>query len=204
MARSVGDLGDWMQAARAGSQEALGSALETYRRYLLSVAENNLDPRLQAKGGASDLVQETFLEAQRDFEQFTGTTEAELLAWLRKLLLNNMGNFARKYRDTEKRAVGREVALPTEGSSASGAPTPVAVGKGPSPSGLAIANEQAQAIQLALDRLPEDYRRVIQLRYQEEKSFEEIGRLLNRSPDAARKLWSRAMQQLRQEWEASP
>jgi RNA polymerase sigma factor (sigma-70 family) len=50
-------------------------------------------------------------------------------------------------------------------------------------------------------RLPEDHRRVVQLRYQEQRSFEEIGRLMDRSADAVRKLWARAMDRLRQEWE---
>src|SRR6516162_3607856 len=100
-----------LAAARAGSAEALGKALETCRRYLLLVAERRLDPKLRAKGGASDLVQETFLEAQRDFDAFRGTSEAELLAWLSRLLLNNVGNFARRYRGTDKRDVGREVVL---------------------------------------------------------------------------------------------
>jgi RNA polymerase sigma-70 factor (ECF subfamily) len=195
------DAADLLAAARSGSQEALGRALETCRRYLLLVAQRNLDPKLQAKGGASDLVQETFLEAQRDFGQFQGTTETELLAWLRRLLLNNVGNFARRYRDTDKRAVGREVALPGEGSSAGAG---ALAGSEPTPSGLAMEQEQAQALQRALARLPDEYRCVIQLRYQQAKSFEEIGRLLNRSPDAARKLWTRAMERLRQEWEGSP
>jgi RNA polymerase sigma-70 factor (ECF subfamily) len=198
MAETAKDAAQLLAAARAGSQEGLGQALETCRRYLLLVAQRNLDPALQAKGGASDLVQETFLEAQRDFAQFQGTTEAELLAWLRQLLLNTLGNFARHYRDTAKRAVGREVALPGEGSSAGAGGV---AGSGPTPSGLAMEQEQAQALQRALLRLPEEYRRAIQLRYQEGKSFEEIGQLLNRSADAARKLWTRAMERLRQEWE---
>jgi RNA polymerase sigma-70 factor (ECF subfamily) len=201
MAETPQDAARLLAAARAGSPEGLGQALETCRRYLLLVAERNFDPALRAKGGASDLVQETFLEAQRDFGRFHGTTEAELLAWLRRLLLNNVVNFARRYRDTAKRAVGREVLLPGEGSSAGAGGV---AGSGPSPSGLAMAQEQAQALQRALQRLPEDQRRVLELRFQEGMSFEEIGRVLDRSPDAARKLWSRALQRLRVEWEAPP
>ena len=57
----------------------------TFRHYLLRIAEQELDPDLRAKGGASDLVQLTFLEAQRDFARFHGDTAAELRAWLRRL-----------------------------------------------------------------------------------------------------------------------
>src|SRR5215470_7553973 len=103
MAERAQDAGRWLPAAHAGSNEALGQALEACRGYLLLIAQRHLE----AKGGASDLVQETFLEAQRDFGQFRGTSEAELLAWLRRLLLNNLGHFSRRYRDTHSRAVAR-------------------------------------------------------------------------------------------------
>ena len=73
-----------------------------------------------------------------------------------------------------------------------------------SPSGQAMENEQDQALQAALGRLPEDYRRVITLRYQEQLPFEEIGRLLQRSPDAARKLWARAVERLHEELDPPP
>src|SRR5262249_46357722 len=105
MAQSEDDAVRHLAAARAGSRADLGQALELGRKYLLLVAERELDADVQAKGGASDLVQETFLEAQRDFAQFRGTTEAELLAWLRQMLLHNIANFTRRYRGTGKRAV---------------------------------------------------------------------------------------------------
>src|SRR5262249_59741442 len=103
MAEPLEDGAAWLPAARAGSRAALGQALESFRDYLLLIAERELAPDLRAKGGASDLVQETFLEAQRDFADFRGDTEAEFRAWLRRLLLHNVANFARHYRDTAKR-----------------------------------------------------------------------------------------------------
>jgi len=62
-----------------------------------------------------------------------------------------------------------------------------------------MAQEQAEALQQALGRLPDDYRRVILLRYQEDRSFEEIGRLMQRSPNAARLLWLRAIERVKHE-----
>src|SRR4051794_37421346 len=100
MTGPVKGVADWLPGARAGAPEALGQLLEAWRGYLLVVAQRELDPDLRAKGGASDLVQETFLEAQRDFPRFHGDSEAELLAWLRRLLLNNVANFTRSYRGT--------------------------------------------------------------------------------------------------------
>jgi RNA polymerase sigma-70 factor, ECF subfamily len=202
MAIEAAEFDRQLALARAGSSEAMGKVLEACRGYLLLVAGGRLDAALQAKGGASDILQETFLEAQRDFEQFHGTSEAELLAWLRRLLLNNLSNFARRYRGTDKRAVGREVGVGAEGSSE--AVGPILVADVPTPSAEMMAQEEIQALQRALARLPEDYRQVIILRYQDEKPFEEIGLLMNRTPDAARKLWARAMERLQQEWEGPP
>ena len=62
-----------------------------------------------------------------------------------------------------------------------------------------MAHEKAEAVARALERLPEDYRRVITLRNQERRDFDEIGRLMNRSTDAARRLWSRAIERLERE-----
>jgi RNA polymerase sigma-70 factor (ECF subfamily) len=103
MSRPSQDAARWLAAARAGSKEALGEALEACRGYLLLVANRELDPDIQAKGGASDLVQETFLEAQRDFARFAGDSKEELLAWLRRMLVHNLLNFTRRYRATGKR-----------------------------------------------------------------------------------------------------
>jgi RNA polymerase sigma-70 factor (ECF subfamily) len=188
-----------LAAARGGSLEALGQSLEACRRYLLAIADRQLDPDLRAKGGASDLVQETFLEAQRDFKQFQGSSPDEFRAWLRQVLLHNVGAFTRRFRTTTKRAIALEVALSADGSAAG-------VGDGLaesnlSPSAVAIEHEQGFALRRALERLPEESRRIVMLRFEEGRSFEEIGLLTDRSPAAARKAWSRAMERLRQEWE---
>ena len=113
--------------------------------------------------------------------------------------MNNVGAFTRRFRATSKRAVAREVAFGAGGTSMGN--DPGLAGSTLSPSGVAMEHEQAMALRRALERLPEEYRRVVVLRFEEGRSFEEIGRLTGRSPDAARKVWSRAMERLRQEWE---
>src|SRR4051794_15188367 len=100
----------WIREAQAGSKEAMGQLLEACRPYLLHIAAEELRPILRSKVGASDLVQESFLEAQRDFPAFTGETEPALLAWLRSILRNNIRNLVRFY-ETDKRNVEREVSL---------------------------------------------------------------------------------------------
>jgi RNA polymerase sigma-70 factor (ECF subfamily) len=202
MAEPASDVAHWLSAARQGSVPARGQVLEACRGYLLMVAHQYLDPDLQAKGGASDLVQQTFLAAQQHFDQFRGTTEAELLGWLRQALLNNLAQFQRHYRQTAKARAALEI--PLGGDASSAGPAGRLPDAGPSPSQEATAREETEAVRRALERLPEDYRRVILLRHQEDLSFEEIGRLMDRSANAAEKLWARAVRRMRQELESSP
>jgi RNA polymerase sigma-70 factor (ECF subfamily) len=201
MTNATMDAARWLPDARAGSAEALGQVLESCRGYLLLIAQQELDAALQAKGGASDLVQQTFLEAQRDFSGFHGTTHAALLAWMRRLLLNNLANFRRDFQ-RDKRQVGREIALATGDSSVRSAGDLDA--QAPTPSVELMNAEQTAALERAVASLPEDYRRVIQLRYRDERSFEAIADLMERSENAVRKLWSRAIERLQQQLDAEP
>src|SRR5262249_24826853 len=119
-------------------------AMEDCRRYLLGIAERELDADLRAKGGASDLVQETFIDAQKLFARFEGTTEAEWLAWLRQLLLYNVAGFTRRYR-TGKRNAAREAPLGRGDSSAGwGDRLPAETG---TPSAAVRSAEEAAALE---------------------------------------------------------
>jgi RNA polymerase sigma-70 factor (ECF subfamily) len=199
MRKAAEDAADVLAAARAGSREAIGQSLESCRRYLLRVADGRLDADLASKGGASDLVQETFLEAQRDFGRFQGSSVEELRAWLRQILLYNVGAFTRRFRGTEMRTVAREVSLQADGSSSR--PNEGPAESALSPSGVAIEHEETLALHRAVERLPDEDRRVVLLRLEDEQTFEEIGRLTGRSEDAARHVWARAMVRLRREME---
>jgi RNA polymerase sigma-70 factor (ECF subfamily) len=186
--------------ARAGSADALGQLWLECRNYLLLVANRTLASDLWAKASPSDVVQETFLEAQRDFEQFVGEHEEELLAWLCRILRNNIANTARRYRGTEMRAPEREVPLV-------GSPEAVHLRNGlirntPTPSDRVIAREDLLALEGAVACLPDHYQMVLRLRYVEQLSFAAIGEVMACSAEAARKLWARAVARLAQELKA--
>ncbi len=107
---AIDELEAWIEAARHGDREALGRALSAVRDYLLLVANERLEPALKAKGNASDLVQETFLLAQRGVDRFRGRTASEWRHWLRSILIRNMAQERRRFAATAKRQVQREVA----------------------------------------------------------------------------------------------
>jgi RNA polymerase sigma-70 factor (ECF subfamily) len=184
-----------LAAAQGGSALASGRLLESCRSYLLLVAGQELGPQYRAKVGPSDLVQETIAEAHRSLPNFRGRTERELLGWLRGILLHNLCDLARRY-ESDCRHVAQEVPLSADGGRFSPAAVPAPE---PPPEDLLIAREQSQALLDALARLPDVYREVLRLRYDEKRPFEEIGRALGRSAEAARKLWLRAIESLRTE-----
>jgi RNA polymerase sigma-70 factor, ECF subfamily len=185
----------FLAAARDGSSEALGQILQAYRPYLLKIASRQMDDALQAKNGASDLVQETFLEAARDFPRFQGQSDVQLRAWLRCLLMHRFSKQGRHFRKTRKRRIDRERRLE---DFLSGGEAMSAFADCQTPSQNVSAEEQLDRLRQALQQLPEDYRRVLQLRYQEGLTFEAIGPRMGRTANAVRLLWLRAVERLKQ------
>ena len=182
----------WTEAARRGDREALGQALASFRDYLLLMANDGLEPGLVAKGGASDVVKDTFFRAHRAFGDFRGRSEAEWRNWLRTILARCLAHHRRRFGATAKRRCTLEVPIPTESHR-----TPVA--RDPTPFRELARRELEAALAAAIDRLTEGYRDVVIWHHRERLSFEEIGRRRGISSEAARKLWTRALVRLRQE-----
>jgi len=179
----------WIKAARDGDPDAIGWAFEACRGDMIQAATSLLPADLRVKEDVTDLVQETFLEAYRDFTQFSGNTGAEWKAWLRKILVNNLRELARRYRNTEKRGLHKEV--PIAGNGNEDIP-----GDTTSPSGMAIRKERSEAIRQALERLPERDRLALYLRSHEQCTFEAMGQRLGCSAVAARNRWVNAIDRL--------
>src|ERR1700751_2122021 len=97
-----------LRQARVGDGTALGQLLELYRAYLVVLARVQIGSRLQGKVDASDVGQEAFLGAYRDFPQFRGATQKEFLGWLRQILASLLANLVRHYQGTQCRDVRLE------------------------------------------------------------------------------------------------
>jgi RNA polymerase sigma-70 factor (ECF subfamily) len=196
--RNVVEAEDLLQQARAGDTAALGRLLQKYRTYVRFLARQQISRRLQGKVDPSDLVQETFLGAARDFAQFRGSTEKEFLAWLRQVLACLLANLVRRYHGTQKRDVRLEQQLEVELTESSQGLGGGLVDAQPSPSQQADQREQWLLVLRALERLPERDRELLALRHLEELSFPEVARRLGRTLDSVKKQWPRALFRLRQ------
>jgi RNA polymerase sigma factor (sigma-70 family) len=119
---------------------------------------------------------------------------------LRQLLRRRIAKLFRRYRRTHKRRIALE--RPCQAASSSTGSFQLAA-NAPTPSALVMEAEQTQALRRVVNRLPEEYQQVIRLRYEEERPFEEIGMLMQRTANGARLLWLRAIDRLQHELKVS-
>jgi RNA polymerase sigma-70 factor (ECF subfamily) len=188
-----------LERARAGDPAALGRLLELYRNYLRLLARSLIGRALRLRLDASDLVQETFLKAHREFPRFLGDSEPELVAWLRQILVRNLADQARRHQ-AQGRDVRRQRSLEQLlDESSLVIQDRLAAPVSTSPSSHAIRRERAVLLADALEKLPADYREVFVLRIIDHIPIEEIATRMHRSVNAVRKLWTRAMVALEKE-----
>jgi RNA polymerase sigma-70 factor (ECF subfamily) len=188
----------FLMQARAGDISALGELLARYHDYLALLARLQLGRRLRGKVDSADLVQETYLQAHRSFTQFRGSTESELVVWLRRILASRLAKLVRRYYGTKGRDVRMERALADELEQSSRALDRGLFDARSSPSQQASRREQAVLLANALARLPANYREVLILRHLQGLSFPEVAQRMQRSLDSVEKLWTRALGRLRQ------
>ena len=180
---------EWLilcRRAREGDAVAFGDLCERLRSFLTHAAGCQLNGSLKAKLGASDLVQESLLEAHRQFEQFQGSTEEEFRGWVRQILHNNTIDAARKFHDTQMRDADREISLELVES-----PEQLTA-RGKTASSVARRKETDHEMLVAVGKLPERRRLVVEMRFRDGLNHAEIGKQLGISELAARKLLSRA------------
>lgn len=185
--------------ARNGDAESLGLLLRNYFRYLNTLSVGHLDDRVRLRVSASDIVQETLLEAHRDFRRFVGTSLQEFTGWLRKILFNNLARAVESHLATAKRDVRRQCSLDEQADTdqPDRLVDRLLDDLSPTASSEARHDETCRRLAIAISGLSGDYRQVIHLRHFESLSFAEIAARLGRNPGATRMLWFRAVEKLK-------
>lgn len=190
----LGDEPEWqklIEQAQSGDSQAFGELCQRLRQFLLDTASHHLGHDLQSKLGASDIVQQSLLEVQRDIEKFCGSSETEFRAWVKQILKNNLIDVTRKYRNTQSRDTSLEVGFDTLNDSAQ------ISYRQRTASSLIRQREVDEELMRAVASLPEKNRKIIELRHRERMSHAEIARAMGMTEVAARKLWSRTVEELR-------
>jgi RNA polymerase sigma-70 factor (ECF subfamily) len=171
-------------------------ALEHFRDYLLLLARMQLGPQARGRLDPSDVVQQTLLEAHRTRDQFRGHGEAEMAAWLRRLLTCNIMDTLRAL-GRAKRDVARQRSLEEALEHSSARLGACLAADQTSPSQAALRHERAIRLATALATLPEPQRKALVLRHAQCLSLAEISQHLGRSPAAVAGLLKRGARALR-------
>jgi len=170
---------------------------EQFRSYLAALARINIDPRLQSKLDSSDIVQQTLLHAHRALGEFRGNTDAEMAAWLRRILARNLSHAIRDFQRA-KRDIAREQDILEAVDQSSVHLENWLAAEESTPSQVASLNEELLRICSALQELPEAQRQAIELYYWHGCSSSEISQRMERSPAAVAGLLKRGLKQLRE------
>ena len=181
---------DLIVRARNGDSAALGELLQHHRGYLKVLAERILRGRVQARLDASDVIQRTCLNVQAAIKDFRGGTTPQFLAWLRQIHEANLRKALREHL-AQKRNVALEVPSSEEIESI------VADSTQSTPSQRVLLDERSVRLAAELDRLPDDQREAVRLRYLEGLSLAQIGQVLDRTDKAASALILRGMATLK-------
>jgi RNA polymerase sigma-70 factor (ECF subfamily) len=188
-----------LREARRGNPEALGKLLEYYRPYLRLLARIQVASRMQKELDASDVVQETFLDAARDFPQFRGSSDAEFVGWLKRLLAANVADAHRRFLGTQKRNVLQESDVLQMLDASSAIVDERLLAQVDSPSASIDVRERAVRLATALERLPPQYHEVIVLHHFQGLGFQEVAVQLDRSLYSVKNLWLRALVALKRQ-----
>jgi RNA polymerase sigma-70 factor (ECF subfamily) len=183
-----------LAAARQGEQDAGVQLLELYRPYLLAIANGEFDPALRGKAGPSDLVQESLVVATGLMPDKVQQTESEFRGWLREILVRRLDALRQRYRRTAKRQIRRERSL--EEVDLEDLVKSIACEPEDTPGSVAVTKERREHVEREIRKLSPAHRQVIRWRSRDGMSWPEIARKIDRSPDAVRMLWNRAVKEL--------
>lgn len=181
--------------AAAGDDEAFRILVSRHMDALRRYAERRLPPRLRARVSVSDVLQEAQIVALQRCGDFEDRGPEAFRNWFLGVVERQVRQAVRSHDGTAKRSVRREAPRARTGA------TREFSGREPSPSQAAIAAETAELAEAALARLPADYREILRLTRRENLAIDEAARRMGRTTDAAKKLLSRALLRMAEEFE---
>jgi RNA polymerase sigma-70 factor (ECF subfamily) len=195
MDRSATGIARCIRLAREGQEGALEALLSAYRNYMKVLAATCLDRDVRGKADPSDVVQEAMIKAHRGFAEFRGATEGEWMAWVRRILVNCIAELHRRFSNAGRR-IGKERPLEDLMDQSSLMMRGLVPAPGPSPSEHAARRELSVAVADVLAEMEPEDREVVILRNFQELEWNEVAERMQRSRDAVRQLWTRALRRI--------
>jgi len=175
---------------------ASGPQVERFREYLCVLARAHVHPRHPSRIEASDLVQQTLLEACQEQNQFRGRSDAELAAWLKQILTHNLADALRGC-ERAKRDIRRERSLAASIEDSFSRAEDWLAATHSSPSQQAIRIEDLLGLADGLAQLPDDQRESVVLHHLQGWSLAQMAEHMGRSESAVAGLLHRGLKRLR-------
>ncbi|MBZ5500106.1 MAG: sigma-70 family RNA polymerase sigma factor [Acidobacteriia bacterium] len=184
-----------LERARGGDQAAFEELFQRHRARLRRAIAMRMDRRVAARVDASDILQDTYLEAIRRLPKYIRQEGMPFYLWLHWIAREKVLALHRRHLGAEKRRVTHEVArLPVDSSAefVSGI-----ADRSPSPSQELARVELAERLRVALGQLDDEERDLILWRHFEQLSARDMAQLLQITEAAASKRYLRAVERLR-------
>ncbi len=179
--------------AQQGDPSALSQLCDIYGERVRRIIRLRIDRRLRPKLDSVDVVQDALMLALGGLEDFTYQNEGDFLRWLSKIAENRLRDILDKFH-AAKRDIRREIPFKKKGESTEcGSVGTVDPAGTTTPSTVVARKEEFDALEKAMDALNPELREVIVLTRIDGLSYRQAGEKLGRSPDAVRRLVSRAM-----------
>lgn len=192
--------------AKLGNQEALNNLFARYQDRVLRIVRLRLGSQIRNKLQSMDLLQEVFLAAFQKIQQFEPTSEGAFIHWLAKIVQNKLIDHVNHFNASKRKAPYGEIPLDSssEVNNGDGQLKIDPPANDTTPSQIVIRQDAKNVVDDLLAKLKEDEREIIIYHSLEELTFKEIGQILNKSEDAVRKKYQRAMLKLVELAEGAP
>jgi RNA polymerase sigma-70 factor (ECF subfamily) len=186
-----------IRRAASGDAAARQLLLDVYREHLRRMIAVRLDERVAPRVDASDVVQETLLEASRRLDRYFVERPLPFLPWLRQIAGERVVDLHRRHLKSQRRSVLREQGPVEPGDGSARALAGWMMASTPSPSEEALRRERLEQLKSALDALAPRHREILVMRHLEHLKIESIAELLEITPGAVKARLLRALLKLR-------
>src|SRR5207244_9467827 len=105
MSSDASETESWLCDLREGNPSALPALFEHFRPRLRQMVRLRMDPRLAARVDASDVLQEAFMDAARQVDNYLRDPGVVFYVWLRGLAWKRLLKLQRQHLGAQCRAV---------------------------------------------------------------------------------------------------
>lgn len=183
-----------LQRMREGEMAALAEIFGVFRPQLRRMVDLRMTGPLSARVDPSDVLQETYMDANQKIHDYLRDPRVSLFVWLRGLTMDRLAKVQRRHLGAQCRALGRELRLPAESSLALGQ---LLLAGGQTPSRIVERDELRRQVSRALQQLNDRDREILVMRHFEVMSNSEVAEALDIGVTAATMRHGRALKRLK-------